>query len=78
METEASGNPEGGGHMLRTRFTEMLGIKHPMMMAGMNWITTPKLVAAVCNATGTEYFRHGCLYSRRDPKEHPGDSETHR
>ena len=38
--------------MLRTRFTEMLGIKHPIMMAGMNWITTPKLVAAVCNAGG--------------------------
>ena len=38
--------------MLRTRFTEMLGINHPIMMAGMNWITTPKLVAAVCNAEG--------------------------
>ena len=38
--------------MLKTRFTEMLGIKHPVMLAGMNWITTPKLVAAVCNAGG--------------------------
>ncbi len=38
--------------MLKTKFTEMLGIKHPIMMAGMNWITTPKLVAAVCNAGG--------------------------
>ena len=42
--------------MLRTRFTEMLGIKHPLMMAGMNWITTPKLVAAVCNAGALGVF----------------------
>ncbi len=38
--------------MLKTRLTEMLGIKHPIMLAGMNWITTPQLVAAVCNAGG--------------------------
>ena len=38
--------------MIKTRFTEMIGIKHPIMLAGMNWITTPKLVAAVCNAGG--------------------------
>lgn len=42
--------------MLKTRFTEMLGIKHPVMLAGMNWITTPKLVAAVCNAGGLGIF----------------------
>jgi enoyl-[acyl-carrier protein] reductase II len=42
--------------MLRTRFTEMLGIKHPLMMAGMNWITTSKLVAAVCNAGALGVF----------------------
>jgi len=30
----------------------MLGIRHPIMLAGMNWITTPKMVAAVCNAGG--------------------------
>ena len=34
----------------------MLGIKHPIMLAGMNWITTPKLVAAVCNAGGLGIF----------------------
>ena len=42
--------------MINTRFTEMLGIKHPIMLAGMNWITTPKLVAAVCNAGGLGIF----------------------
>ena len=38
--------------MIKTRFTELLGIKHPIMLAGMNWVTTPKLVAAVSNAGG--------------------------
>ncbi len=38
--------------MITTRFTKMLGIRHPIMLAGMNWITTPKIVAAVCNAGG--------------------------
>ncbi len=38
--------------MIKTRFTEMLGIQHPLMLAGMNWITTPKIVSAVCNAGG--------------------------
>jgi enoyl-[acyl-carrier protein] reductase II len=30
----------------------MLGIQHPIMLAGMNWVTTPKLVSTVCNAGG--------------------------
>lgn len=38
--------------MFKTRMTELFGIKHPIMLAGMNWITTPKLVAAVCSAGG--------------------------
>jgi len=37
---------------MKTRMTELFGIKHPIMLAGMNWLTTPKLVAAVCNAGG--------------------------
>lgn len=38
--------------MLKTRMTELFGIKHPIMLAGMNWITEPKIVAAVSNAGG--------------------------
>lgn len=38
--------------MLKTKMTELFGIKHPIMLAGMNWITEPNLVAAVCNAGG--------------------------
>jgi enoyl-[acyl-carrier protein] reductase II len=38
--------------MLKTKMTEMFGIRHPLMLAGMNWIAEPKLVATVCNAGG--------------------------
>ena len=38
--------------MIKTRITELFAIKHPIMLAGMNWITEPKIVAAVCNAGG--------------------------
>ena len=38
--------------MLKTKMTQMFGIKHPIMLAGMNWITEPKLVSAGCTAGG--------------------------
>lgn len=38
--------------MLKTRITELFGMKHPIVLAGMNWITEPNLVATVCNAGG--------------------------
>lgn len=38
--------------MLKTRMTELFGIERPIMLAGMNWITEPKLVSAVCEAGG--------------------------
>lgn len=37
---------------MKTRMTELFGTKYPIMLAGMNWLTTPKLVAAVSNAGG--------------------------
>jgi len=41
---------------MKTRITELFGIKHPIMLAGMNWITEPKIVSAVCNAGGLGVF----------------------
>lgn len=38
--------------MLRTRFTEMFGIWHPIMQGGMQWVGRAELVAAVANAGG--------------------------
>jgi len=37
---------------MRTRMTELFGIRHPIMLSGMNWLTTPRLVAAVSNTGG--------------------------
>jgi len=38
--------------MIRTRITELFGIRHPIMLAGMNCVTEPRLVSAVSNAGG--------------------------
>jgi len=37
---------------LKTRFTELLGIEHPIMMGGMMWVGRAPLAAAVSNAGG--------------------------
>jgi enoyl-[acyl-carrier protein] reductase II len=42
--------------MLKTRMTELFGIEHPIMLAGMNWITDINLVAEVSNAGGLGVF----------------------
>ena len=35
---------------MKTRMTELFGIKHPIMCGGMMWLCKPDLCAAVCNA----------------------------
>ena len=51
--------------MFKTKMTQMFGIEHPIMLAGMNWITEPKLVAAVANAGGLGLL----AIARCNPKE---------
>jgi len=41
---------------MKTRMTEVFGIKHPVMLAGMAYVSLPKLVAAVSNAGGLGTF----------------------
>ena len=36
--------------MLKTRFTEMFGIEHPIVQGGMQWVGRVELVSAVANA----------------------------
>ena len=38
--------------MLRTRLTEKLGCKYPIVQTAMGWVADPNLVAASCNAGG--------------------------
>jgi len=41
---------------MKTRMTELFGVKHPIMLAGMAFVSLPKLVAAVSNAGGLGMF----------------------
>src|ERR1700761_4437499 len=36
--------------MLKTRFTELFGVQHPICQGGMQWVGTAELVSAVANA----------------------------
>ena len=38
--------------MLKTRFTELLGIEHPIVQGGMQWVGRAELAAAVSEAGG--------------------------
>ncbi len=46
---------------LTTRITKLLGVKHPIILPGMSWISTPPLVAAVSNAGGLGILATGPL-----------------
>src|SRR5213076_3437354 len=36
--------------MIKTRFTELVGVEHPITQGGMQWVGRADLVAAVANA----------------------------
>ncbi|MDB4433207.1 nitronate monooxygenase [bacterium] len=40
----------------KTRITEMLGIEHPILCGGMQWISRGEFVASVCNAGGLGFI----------------------
>ena len=37
---------------MKTRITELFGIRYPILLSGMSWISVPRMVAAVSNAGG--------------------------
>jgi enoyl-[acyl-carrier protein] reductase II len=50
---------------MKTRITEMIGIKYPILLSGMSWISTPKMVAAVSNAGGLGILATGPLSDKQ-------------
>jgi len=42
--------------MIKTRFTEMFGVEHPVAQGGMQWVGRAELVAAVANAGGLGFI----------------------
>lgn len=49
---------------MKTRMTELFGIRYPIMLAGMSWISIPEMVAAVSNAGGLGILATGPLNAR--------------
>ncbi len=50
---------------IKTRFTELFGVEHPIAQGGMQWVGKAELVSAVANAGAS---RH---HHRADPAERP-------
>jgi len=46
---------------MKTKITELFGIKYPILLSGMSWISVPKMVAAVSNAGGLGILATGVL-----------------
>lgn len=46
---------------MKTRITELLKVKYPIILSGMSWISVPELVAAVSNAGGCGILATGVL-----------------
>ena len=44
-----------------TQITKLFGIKYPIVLSGMSWISTPELVAAVANVGGLGILATGIL-----------------
>lgn len=44
--------PRASPPRMTTPLTKLLGIKYPILLAGMSNISMPRLAAAVCNAGG--------------------------
>ena len=47
--------------MMKTKITKLLGIKYPIILSGMSWISVPKLVAAVSEAGGLGIIASGVM-----------------
>ena len=53
---------------MKTRITEMFGIKYPIILSGMSWISVPKMVAAVSNAGGLGILATGVFTAEETGK----------
>ena len=53
---------------MKTRITELLGIKYPILLSGMSWISVPEMVAAVSNAGGLGILATGPLDAEQTRK----------
>lgn len=52
--------------MIETKITRMLGIQHPILCGGMQWITSAEFVASVCNAGAMGFITAESLETPED------------
>ncbi len=53
---------------MKTRVTELFGITCPILLSGMSWISTPRMVAAVSNAGGLGILATGPMNTEQTRK----------
>ena len=53
----------------KTKITEMLGIEHPIICGGMQWISRAEFVAEVCNAGAIGFITAESLETPEDLRE---------
>ena len=53
----------------KTKITEMLGIEHPIICGGMQWISRAEIVASVANAGGIAFITAESLATPEDLRE---------
>ena len=57
--------------MIKTRFTELVGVDHPIVQGGMQWVGRAELVAAVANAGALGFIT--ALTPAHPGRPHEGD-----
>lgn len=57
------------GKRFTTKITEMLGIEHPILCGGMQWISRADFVAEVCNAGGLGFITAESFETPEDLRE---------
>lgn len=55
--------------MIKTRITEMLGIKYPIVQGGMQWLSNAELASAVSNAGGLGFITAASYPTEKELRE---------
>ena len=62
--------------MIKTKFTEMFGVKYPIIQSGMQWLGVPEFASVVCNAGGMGTINTSCWDTPEELREALGHMNT--
>ena len=57
---------------LRTPFTDLVGVRHPVVQTGMGWVSGPRLVSGTANAGGLGILASATEVMRRQGLQYQG------